>query len=208
MHCLKEKKVSRYCLNAGHWICSYRWDLDLFQRAGDFFSIFLDKTNRASGHRPRTPSGSAPRPCWSPSSSPAPCPPCPPNPLTALYLHSAHTSTSKKAREREQQSMQAGLVWQPHSVLTLSTPSCYKSIPALYFQMKGKRKVLFQRQGVIVQNSILGKYESPCKQIQNSWKFSQTEQPLSNRFWTFKKYPFTFLSKIIQVLPFACICLV
>ena len=123
-------------------------------------------------------------------------------------IYTRRTHPPPRRREREQQSMQAGLVWQPHSVRTLSTPSCYKSIPALYYQMKGKRTMLFQLQGVIVQNSILGKYESPCKQIQNSWKFSQTERPLSNRFWTFKKYPFTFLSKIIQVLPFACICLV
>ena len=113
------------------------------------------------------------------------------NPL-ALYLHFRRTHPpATQPREREQQFMQAGLVWTPPSTPTLCPTFCFRLFYMFYLQMKGKDELLFRENELNIQSSGLGNNEVHAKQIENSCRLS--ERPRSNRFWTFKRYPFTFL---------------
>ena len=65
--------------------------------------------------------------------------------------------------------------------------------------MEGKEELFFKENRCIIENSGLGNIEVHAKQIENSCRLSQTERPRSNRFWTFKRYPFTSFKNIFML---------
>ena len=68
------------------------------------------------------------------------------NPL-ALYLHFRRTHPpATQPREREQQSMQAGLVWTPPSSLTLCPTFRNRLFSIFSLQMKGEDEGVFPRE--------------------------------------------------------------